>query len=191
MVANDPKTIRTIKDATEPPPLTIMCINLRTVMNSQKKANEVVIVTALIYHDVSMDTDCNPENIRATRYVAIRQLGNVQPFPLGFQDHAKQLDINMHKTERSLLSYLMAIIHRIDPDVLVGHNFVGFDLDVLLHRMKDNRVDAWSKIGRLRRTVWPKLQMNAGGMGDSTAMEKTVVSGRLMCDTYLAARVGC
>ena len=26
-------------------------------------------------------------------------------------------------------------VHMIDPDVIVGHNFMGFGLDVLLHRM--------------------------------------------------------
>ncbi len=40
-----------------------------------------------------------------------------------------------------------------DPDVLVGHNFIGFTLDVLLHRMKSHKMEkSWSKIGRLRRT---------------------------------------
>jgi DNA polymerase alpha subunit A len=30
---------------------------------------------------------------------------------------------------------------------------VGFDLDVLLHRLKHTKIDQWSSIGRLRRTV--------------------------------------
>lgn len=42
----------------------------------------------------------------------------------------------IHANERSLLNFLLAKIHSIDPDVIVGHNFVGFDLDVLLHRMQ-------------------------------------------------------
>lgn len=46
---------------------------------------------------------------------------------------------------------------RIDADVIVGHNFVGFTLDVLLHRMKECKVAEWSKLGRLRRTRMPKL----------------------------------
>lgn len=35
---------------------------------------------------------------------------------------------------------------------------------------------------------WPKLQAGAGGMGDTTYSERLVMSGRLMCDTYLAAK---
>ena len=46
---------------------------------------------------------------------------------------------------------------RIDADIIVGHNFVGFTLDVLLHRMKECKVTEWSKLGRLRRSRMPKL----------------------------------
>lgn len=37
-------------------------------------------------------------------------------------------------SERALLSRLMIALHKLDSDVLVGHNISGFDLDVLLHR---------------------------------------------------------
>lgn len=35
----------------------------------------------------------------------------------------------------------------------------------------------------------PKLQSGAGGTTDSTWQEKTVTAGRLVCDTYLSAKV--
>ena len=34
----------------------------------------------------------------------------------------------------------------------------------------------------------PKLQLNAGGMGQATWGEKQVMAGRLICDTYMAAK---
>jgi len=34
------------------------------------------------------------------------------------------------------LNHLMIKLHQVDPDVLVGHNISGFDLDVLLHRLQ-------------------------------------------------------
>jgi len=76
-----------------------------------------------------------------------------------------------------------------DPDIIIGHNFVGFHLDVLLHRMRALSVDGWSRLGRLRRTVWPKLQSGPGGLSESTWAEKAVASGRILCDSYLSARV--
>jgi DNA polymerase alpha subunit A len=51
-----------------------------------------------------------------------------------------------------LKEYPTAKLNLDDPDVIVGHNFLGFDLDVLLHRMKAHNVDGWSRLGRLRRT---------------------------------------
>ena len=48
-------------------------------------------------------------------------------------------------------------LSQIDPDVVAAHNFIGFDLDVLLHRMKDLKVRHWSKLGRLRRSQYGPL----------------------------------
>ncbi|KAJ1564576.1 hypothetical protein HK096_007303 [Nowakowskiella sp. JEL0078] len=55
--------------------------------------------------------------------------------------------------------------------------------------MKDLKVSNWSRIGRLTRNIWPKLQTGAGGLGETTFEERAVLSGRLVCDTYLAAKV--
>lgn len=35
---------------------------------------------------------------------------------------------------------------------------------------------------------WPKLQAGAGGAGESTFQERLIMSGRLVCDTYLASK---
>lgn len=43
-------------------------------------------------------------------------------------------------SERALLNRLMLELHKLDSDVLVGHNISGFDLDVLLHR---SQVGMW------------------------------------------------
>lgn len=77
------------------------------------------------------------------------------------------------KNERMLLNSLLATIQRYDPDVIVGHDFVKGELDVLLHRMRDNKADHWSRIGRLRRPKWPRLR---GGFNGG------LLRGRLICD---------
>ena len=89
----------------------------------------------------------------------------------------------VHANERSLLNFVAIKLHKMDPDVLLGHNILGFSLDVLLHRMAANKVPAWSKIGRLRRTRFPKMkQMGMGGVPASAT------AGRLVCDTYSGAK---
>ena len=87
-------------------------------------------------------------------FTAIRQLDGVT-FPLGFKEDVLQRGIKLEvcKTERQLLNYFMVNLQKYDPDIVVGHNFVGFGLDILLHRMKFNKIEAWSKIGRLNRSA--------------------------------------
>ena len=78
----------------------------------------------------------------------------------------------------------LAKIRIVDPDVVIGHNLFGFDLDVLVHRMRDLNVGEWARLGRLRRSVWPKLQSS----GDVQFALRAILSGRLGCDTFLAAK---
>jgi DNA polymerase alpha subunit A len=65
-------------------------------------------------------------------------------------------------------------IHKADPDVIVGHDFLGVSLDVLLNRMKDLKADHWSRIGRFRRSKWP----NIGRQGTNLKF----LNGRMLCD---------
>ena len=41
-----------------------------------------------------------------------------------------------------------------------GHDIYGFDLDVLLHRISSNKVPHWSRLGRLKRSIMPKLAVS-------------------------------
>ncbi|KAJ2991108.1 DNA polymerase alpha catalytic subunit [Globomyces sp. JEL0801] len=181
---------------TKTPPLVVMSLNLRTAMNPIKNVNEIVACSALVYTNgnelvlmmiVNMDMDSS--DLVGVRFTAVRQLTDV-PWPMGFVDATRKLKtkVELPPNERALLSFLLAKIYQLDPDIIVGHNFIDFDLDVLLQRMKANRVDHWSRLGRLRRTVWPKMQSGAGGTGDSSFAEKQIVSGRLICDTFRAAK---
>ena len=64
-------------------------------------------------------------------------------------------------------------IQKSDPDVIVGNEFLGVSLDVLLGRMRDLRADHWSRIGRFRR-----IKMNLGRPGTNLRL----LYGRLVCD---------
>ncbi|KAG0300532.1 DNA-directed DNA polymerase alpha catalytic subunit pol1 [Dissophora globulifera] len=188
---SDAKNIRPLKDTSDmpPPPLCVMSLSLRTVQNLKDKSNEVVSVSTSVYQEVRLDDPVESSKKIVSKQTYVRKL-DTMPFPPMFDDVIKKSRFKIVKqiSERALLNLLLAHIRSTDPDVIVGHNFVGFDLDVLLHRMKHAKADHWSSIGRLRRTVWPKLQAGAGGMGDTTAQEKSIMSGRLMCDTYLGAK---
>lgn len=59
-------------------------------------------------------------------------------------------------TERALLGFFLAKLFKLDPDLLVGHDIAGFDLEVLMHRILVNKIPNWSRIGRLRRANPPQ-----------------------------------
>ena len=65
-------------------------------------------------------------------------------------------------------------LHKADPDVIVGHEFLGVSLDVLLHRLREFKTEHWSRIGRFRQSKWP----NIGRQGTNLRF----LSGRLLCD---------
>ena len=62
-------------------------------------------------------------------------------------------------SERAMLSFFLTRLFQADPDVIVGHNLFGLDLDVLMHRMKQHNIPQWSRIGRLKRKKMPNLQV--------------------------------
>lgn len=81
------------------------------------------------------------------------------PWPWDLKDAMARSRTKVEKsdTERALLGFLLAKIHKIDPDIVVGHDIFGFDLTVLLHRISFNKIGHWSRLGRLKRTQMPKL----------------------------------
>lgn len=86
-----------------------------------------------------------------------------EPWPLDHRDSlsgAKITKIERTESERALLNFFLAKINKIDPDVIVGHDVASYDLDILLHRLAQNKADQWSRLGRLRRTNIPQSKVN-------------------------------
>ena len=71
-------------------------------------------------------------------------------------------------------TFIAVTTYKADPDIIVGHEFLGVSLDVLLHRMKELKADHWSRIGRFRRAKWP----NIGKQGTNLRF----LNGRMLCD---------
>ncbi|PRW60975.1 DNA polymerase alpha catalytic subunit [Chlorella sorokiniana] len=191
-------------DNKEAPPLTVAAVHVKTVVNPGSAANEVVAASVVYLQRVRTDGPMSQEEWNSAAHLrhfsAVRKLDN-QPFPAGFDGDvrkANQSDIgrrnggamlSMQPNERALLTMLVARLRQIDADVFVGHNFAAFDLDVLLHRLQHHKVPNWSSLGRLKRSRFPNL--GGGGHqfgGGAGAGALSVVAGRLVCDTYLAAR---
>nr|XP_034328264.1 DNA polymerase alpha catalytic subunit isoform X1 [Crassostrea gigas] len=169
-----------------PPPLVVMTLNLRTLPNHKNHQNEIVAATCLVQESFSIDKPA-PKNPFQQHFCVLTKPSD-SLFPFDFreklQKEGKKLRVEMLPNERALMGFLLAKIHKLDPDVIVGHDIFGFDLDLILHRINANKVPHWSKIGRLKRTKMPKLS----GPGHRGFADKTAACGRLVCDIKLSAK---
>jgi len=127
---------------------------------------------------VTLDDPTPAEELPSYTFTVVRPLKQI--FPPGFEVESNKHkgNIRCEKTEASLLSCFITKIQNVDPDVFVGHNLDNVDYTVLLHRMKEKKTQNWHRIGRLRRSEWPK---SFGRFGNSYG-ERQLVSGRLLCD---------
>ncbi|KAJ2226748.1 DNA-directed DNA polymerase alpha catalytic subunit pol1 [Coemansia sp. RSA 485] len=190
-IIDDPKLLTTMADEAvaqaqlpRTPPLTTMTLSVKTVVNQTTGANEVVAASVLVHRDSALDDATPAAQRQGEQQTLVRPLTGV-PMPADFErlrlaQARRGLSIEYVRNETTLLNLLTAMLKRVDPDILAAHNFYGFDLDVLLHRMQALRTDGWSALGRLRRRTMPRLDSNYGA--------RQVVAGRVVCDTYLAAK---
>ncbi|XP_075936283.1 DNA polymerase alpha catalytic subunit [Anarhichas minor] len=165
-----------------PPPITVMSISLKTIQNPKTHHNEIVSLAALVHYQFHMDK-APPQPPYQNHFCVISKPADCI-FPYDFQDAVRKKNgkVEIAATERTLLGFFLAKMHKIDPDVLVGHDIFGFDLEVILQRISVCKVPHWSKIGRLRRSNMPKL----GGRG--AFAEKSATCGRLVCDVEISAK---
>ncbi|EIW58350.1 DNA-directed DNA polymerase alpha catalytic subunit POL1 [Trametes versicolor FP-101664 SS1] len=176
---SDPKDINpfpeTDSDAPrEMPPLTVVSLSMRTIVNHRENIREIVCATARLWTNLDIDGTTPPESLPCTVRTFVRPLDRFPPNFEARAGHNGKGVISAMKNERMLLNNLLVTLHKADPDVIVGHEFLGDSLDVLLHRMRELKADHWSRIGRFRRSKWP----NIGRQGTNMRF----LSGRLLCD---------
>ncbi|KAL6840254.1 hypothetical protein ACP4OV_030064 [Aristida adscensionis] len=198
-----PKDISIFMTSTslEVPPVVVAAVNLKTIINEKQNVHEIVSASVICCHRVKIDSPMRAEDWQKrgllSHFTVMRKLeGSI--FPIGLTKEASDRNqkagsniLALESSERALLNRLMIELSKLDCDVLVGHNISGFDLDVLLHRAQACKVPSsmWSKIGRLRRSMMPRLTKGNTlyGSGASPGI-MSCIAGRLLCDTYLCSR---
>ena len=117
MVVDDPKTANPLKDedGNRPlhvPPLVVMSLSLRTIMNDKKNINEIIAASALVCDQLQIDETVPIEKQSKSRFTVVRQLAN-KPYPANFMESVNfekkknGFSIQAEKTETSLLNYLI------------------------------------------------------------------------------------
>ncbi|XP_062101961.1 DNA polymerase alpha catalytic subunit [Humulus lupulus] len=204
VIVDSPKDIgvsTSSKITGEIPPVVVAAINLKTIINEKQNVNEIVSASVICCNRAKIDSPMLASEWKKpgmlSHFTVVRKLdGGI--FPMGFTKEAAERNskagsnvLCFESSERALLNRLMIELHKLDSDILVGHNISGFDLDILLHRAQVCKVPStmWSKIGRLKRSVMPKLSKGNTifGSGASPGI-MSCIAGRLLCDTYLSSR---
>ncbi|WWC58983.1 uncharacterized protein I303_101529 [Kwoniella dejecticola CBS 10117] len=182
---SDPKTVNPFSETDnsapkDTPPLTIMSISLRTIVNHRENKTELLCATTRTWEGCNIEDPTPPDQSRSSLNTIIRP---IEKFPPGLEQRGKtdKSPFQTVKAERALLNSLLATIQRFDPDVLVGHNFLGNTFEALLYRLKELKADHWSRIGRFRRKGF---NISKGGSNHR------LLAGRLVADLSSDAAKG-
>ncbi|CAJ2506938.1 Uu.00g081240.m01.CDS01 [Anthostomella pinea] len=182
VLVNSPDTVSSLaeSDNLDAPPLTLMSLAMRTTYNAKANKQEIFSVSARIYENVLLSDTTPAEKLPSRTFTLIRPNGTA--FPTGFEKLAlgrKKGLIKLMKQESEILSFFLAQIDLVDPDVILGHQLEGVDYSVLLNRLHEKKTPQWSRLGRLRRTQWPT---SIGKVGGNVFAERQLMAGRLLCD---------
>jgi DNA polymerase alpha subunit A len=180
-----------------PPPVVTLALHLKTVVNPKTHKSEIVSIAAICHKQVQLETASDESPKHMTQLTLIRPLavaddnkigGAAAQFPRDIDREitSRMPSLRRETNERAMLSRLMAQIGQWDPDVIIGHNAWGFDMEILLTRCIEHKIALWSRIGRRRRSEWPNKTHFTSSRKDLVIAE--AVAGRLLCDTYLSAK---
>mmetsp|Transcript_12769 Transcript_12769/g.23948 ORF Transcript_12769/g.23948 Transcript_12769/m.23948 type:complete len:1531 (-) Transcript_12769:203-4795(-) len=184
------------KSVMPPPPIVNVSLKLKTVVNPKTNKSEVISVSAICHKKVILDGASDEGFHNMTQVSLIRPLGyGIADMGSGLPQFPRDIDAEIERNmpqlqrmpnERALLNRLLTQIGLWDPDVITGHNALGYDIEVLLNRCAENKVASWSKLGRRRRMMVPKQNQFSKGNKDWVIAD--AMTGRLLCDTYISSK---
>ncbi|CAL9733217.1 DNA polymerase alpha catalytic subunit A [Monosporozyma servazzii] len=165
------------------PNLNCMSISIQTMLNPKENKQEIVAITCSKYNNISLDSPI-PEDLKPNQITTLVRPPKGTSFPVGLATLAKQKltgDLRLFNNEKTLLSCFCAILKTSDPDVLIGHRLQRVYLDILVHRIHDLNVPAFSCLGRRERRQWPdKFGKSHSPMNQYFIRD--LIAGRLICD---------
>lgn len=170
------------------PPMRVLSLSMQTTQRSAQHGHEPVAIACTLHPFVNCDAAENDKDLRQGMegWAAVRRC-EARPFPRDAETMFENAKIKHYSSESSMLCAFLAKIQEFDPDVIVGHNAYGFDMDVLISRIAHNKINVWQKLGRLRRSRDRMPPIN-GRNGGGFWMASHLTAGRLICDVMLQAK---
>lgn len=158
-----------------PPPLVIVTVNVKCILNSTNNRNEIVQISCLVNNNFYLD---RPNKQLVTRqYFGLTRPSN-KSWPFDLQTSLGKFNkfkIFKFDNERALLSWFLSIYHNIDPDLVVTFDSNDCQLDIICNRLTFLKIPMWSRIGRLKVSQIPGKRV------------QEFFIGRMICDVKLSA----
>ncbi|XP_018577548.1 DNA polymerase alpha catalytic subunit [Anoplophora glabripennis] len=159
-----------------PPPLVVMAINLRSFINPKTYTNEILMVSCLTHTKYAVDKQA--PNPPFQQHFCVFSCPTQQVLPLNIHEalkNYKATKVQKMDSERALMNYFISQFVKIDPDLIVGHDLQGYQINILSERLSKQDNKNFSKLGRLKRFEKKRL-------------ERTLFVGRLVCDIKVSAK---
>eukprot|EP00177_Eucheuma_denticulatum_P001429 GFKZ01002578.1.p1 GENE.GFKZ01002578.1~~GFKZ01002578.1.p1 ORF type:complete len:1531 (+),score=264.94 GFKZ01002578.1:285-4877(+) len=180
----------------EPPTVSALSLNVKTMLNARNGSPEIVMLSGVFIKAIPLsgpvpEGTLEPGGQLGTRDFVLIRPPDGQSIPFGFSDRVRSVlarggGVEVAANEPALLNNFLSKLMRLDPDVILGHDLMGYGLDVLLSRMSARRCREWSRLGRLiqRRDLTQVVKNNSS----SSWFKSEAIAGRLLVDTYMHAK---
>nr|XP_023025122.1 DNA polymerase alpha catalytic subunit [Leptinotarsa decemlineata] len=159
-----------------PPPLVVAAINMRSFVNPKTYANEILMMSCLTQTKYAVDK--KPPNPPFQQHFCVFSCPAQQVLPLNIHEalgNYRVTKVQKMDSERALLNYFITQFSKIDPDLIVGHDLQGYQINILADRLTKQDNKTFSKLGRIKRSEKKRL-------------EKHLFAGRLVCDIKISAK---
>lgn len=174
------KSIQIMEDQkAAPPPLSLMTVNVKCVINPKTLKNEIVMISILTNDNFYIDKPAPKTNYFGDKYCIFTRPGTVYlPTDLHKKigEHKAKYGIQKLDTEKALLSWFLNYYKKKDPDLVVTFDAKDCQLDVICDRLQALKFGNWSNLGKLR-------------MSDLSNKRDWVdfFTGRMVCDVKKSA----
>ncbi|RWS28943.1 hypothetical protein B4U80_08517 [Leptotrombidium deliense] len=173
----------TVLDDQSIPPLTLMSLKLKTYTNPKLNQKEIIAISCLCNNNYDIESGSaskyDDHFCIVTKPVSSADI--ILPYDFNTANLSKlstKTKVFVMGSERELLNFFMAKFGQIDADIVVGHDILNFDLELIFQRLTHYKYGQWSKLGRFKRTELPHKSKN----------KTPVTAGRLVCDIKLSAK---
>ncbi|VDQ04954.1 unnamed protein product [Trichobilharzia regenti] len=158
------------------PPLCLAAINMKSVTQTHSSHSEIVSIGLLIDNAYLLDRPIE-KSLFQTHYLVLAPPKDAAlPYDLrtklptyGAQyspPPSTWLSLNTGPPSTPNIaeknkSRFLTRLHKLDPDLIVGHDLWGHQIELLIQRLNANKVRHWHRIGRLRRSANFSLNSNS------------------------------